>query len=217
MIEQPPQCVVCVSRPAVSKSACCGGCFARIHGDLATVGWAYVHLGDELAALPPATREGSRQHSSESRPPLSVDLVDVRVSIAENLLAWAAYICAEHEPPIPGPEADDVVTAVRWMLACTLRWVTAQPWAVEFADDLGAHRRAAYGAAPWERVRIDLSAPCPGCGLLTLSTYPGDLAAVCRHRSCGEQVPIATMRETKRWTRKAKGATKAAAARKRAA
>ena len=206
MTEQPPLehylCLICHTQPRRGHSRCCGGCYARVRGDLAIVAWAYIHLDETMRALPPAMRGGTSRHgSSESAPPLRLDLVDVRVSIAENLTRWAAHIAQNHEPVIRGPVTQDLVTVIRWLLEQALSWVSDQPWVWEFAAHIAELRRMAYSVAPWERIRVDLPTPCPDCKLLTLSTYPGDNTAVCRNRACGRQVPIATMKETRRWTR----------------
>jgi hypothetical protein len=211
--EQPLEhdlCLVCRTRPRRDRSRCCGGCFARLRGDLATLRFGYIHLDNEMKALRPAIREGTRHGKSESRPPVRVDLVDVGVAIEENLIGypepddrmgWARGIARWHQPAIAGPAEWSVPVVIRWLLDQALPWISDQQWVWEFADDMAELRRRAYSAAPWQRVRVDLPTPCPGCTFLSLSTYPGDQLAVCRNRGCGRQVPIATMKETRRWTR----------------
>lgn len=204
MTEQPPDHYLCLmgcGRPRRDRSHLDGGCYARLRADLANLRFGYIHLGNEISALRAAKREGTRHGKSESRPPLNVDLVDVRWATEETVLAWGAYIAENHQPAIRGPLERTVPTVIRWLLDQALGWVSNQTWVWEFANDIGDLRHRAYSAAPWQRVRIDLPTPCPDCRMLTLSTYPGDAQAVCRQRACGRQIPIASMKETKRWTR----------------
>lgn len=205
MVEQPPDHYLCLmncGRPRHGHSHLDGGCYARLRADLANLRFGYIHLTAELCALPATKREGTRHGKSESRPPLRLDLVDVRLATEENVLAWGAYIAENHQPAIRGPERT-VPAVIRWLLDQALPWVSDQPWVGEFAGHMAELRHRAYSAAPWQRIRIDLPTPCEGCGLLTLSTYPGDTQAVCRNRACGREVPIGTMKETRRWARKA--------------
>jgi hypothetical protein len=179
-------CVVCDTRPRKDRSHTCGGCFVRLRIELATVLGAHDWLGGNMGPGSAGLNGAVTRRPGESRPPYRVEFSDARTLIHKKLAEWAGYIAREHFPPLAGP-ADDTLPAIGVWLRARLPWVSDQPWAGEFLEQLGQLRREAYGLAPWDRMRTDLPLPCPGkgCGLLTLSLYGGDDAVVCRNRTCG--------------------------------
>lgn len=180
-------CLVCVSRPAYTPSLICGGCFARLKSDIATLVGAHTWLGIAMLNPTPAWKPGTIHRSPEPKLPFNAQLHDARVDIAGKLASWARVIAEEHVPALAGPADADPATVGRW-LGHRLRWVSDQPWCDEMARELGELARAAYALVPWERHRRELPLPCPDCGYLTLTLYGGDELIVCRYRECAREM-----------------------------
>lgn len=180
-------CTVCGLRDHLGRSFICGGCFARILGDLCTLEFAYAWLGAQMVAPQPTWKPGTIHQAGGSRPPLPVALHDARVDIHGKLASWARLIAEEAN--MRGP-ADDTVPAIATWLRAQLHWASDQAWCDDYAAELAELRGMAYGLAPWDRARTDLPLPCParGCGMLSLSWYSGSETVVCRSRVCGHRM-----------------------------
>lgn len=181
-------CAICQTRPAHGRTRWCGGCFARLHTELAELAYAHWWLGRAIETPPSAWKPGTIGHGGGSRPPLRVDLVDVRVQIEQHLVGWSKMIARYHVPAMAGPADSTPEIVVKWLVA-RLPWASEQEWCDALAVDTAGLRNVAHAACPWERGRRDLPTKCPQCGLLTLSLHGGDEWAVCRNRECGRLVP----------------------------
>jgi hypothetical protein len=195
-------CIICLEREPYGRSLICGGDFARLRGDLATVQWAHSWLGTSMLALPASWKPGTIHRRGGPQPPMNVAMHDVRVDITGKLATWARMVAEEMTPAMAGPAHGDVRTVATWLRA-QLGWISDQPWCDEFARELTDMRSAAYALAPWERSRLDLPLPCPRCGLLSLSLYSGDDAVTCRIRDCGHALTWADYQRKvgEEWTR----------------
>lgn len=178
-------CIVCLDRPPLGRSLICGGDYARILGDLCTLEWAYLWLGQQMRAPAPAFKPGTIGRAAGSRPPLPLALHDAREDIHGKLAGWAR-LTAE-EASMRGP-ADATVPSIAGWLRVQLHWASGQPWCDAYAAELADLRKAAYGLAPWDRARVDTPLPCPKCTLLSLSWYTGSETVLCRNRMCGHRM-----------------------------
>jgi hypothetical protein len=177
-------CVACVAQPPYWPSYLCGGCYARLRGDLATVAWAYGWLGATMLSLGTAWKPGTIHRAGGSRPPFEVQLHDAREEIRLAVTRWGKRIGEQHEPAIPGPADWSVHTVGRWMQRHT-QWCSDQPWCADLMADLAELRTAASALSPWQRARRDMPFPCPRCNWLSLSLYTGSDGITCRNRACG--------------------------------
>jgi hypothetical protein len=193
-------CVVCqVRAPAYESSMLCGGCYARLRGNLGAVAWAYEWLGDAMASPAAAWKTGTIHRAGGSKLPFQAAYHDARVHIQAVLVDWARRIGEEHRPGPAGsrqsrPADQDVRTLSRWISA-RLQWASEQPWCDQLDRDLHDLRATAHGLVPWTRGRRDLPLPCPGCALLSLSLYAGDDGIACRNRACGHTITWADYEE----------------------
>jgi hypothetical protein len=178
-------CICCAVRPHLGRSFICGGCYARMLGDLSVLEFAYAWLGAQMAAPLPAWKPGTLHRAGESRPPLPVALHDARMDIHGKLGSWARLIAEEAR--MRGPERDEVPAIAAW-LRIQLHYASDQPWCDDYATELADLRKSAYGLAPWDSARTDLALKCPGCGMLSLSLYSGSETVVCRVRLCGHRM-----------------------------
>jgi hypothetical protein len=178
-------CICCAVRPHLGRSFICGGCYARMLGDLSVLEFAYAWLGAQMAAPLPAWKPGTLHRAGESRPPLPVALHDARMDIHGKLGSWARLIAEEAR--MRGPERDEVPAIASW-LRIQLHYASDQPWCDDYATELADLRKSAYGLAPWDSARTDLALKCPGCGMLSLSLYSGSETVVCRVRLCGHRM-----------------------------
>lgn len=190
-------CIVCSVRSHLGRSYTCGGCYARMLGDLCTLEFAYAWLGAQMAAPQPAFKPGTIHQAAGSRPPLPLALHDARVDIHGKLGSWARLIAEEAR--MRGP-ADDTVPSIAGWLRVQLHYASDQAWCDDYATELADLRMASYALAPWGRTRRDLPVPCSACGLLSLSLYGGSDGVICRNRECGQCVPWTVYTgEVKRW------------------
>lgn len=178
-------CIICGQRDHLGRSFTCGGCYARMFGDLCTLEFAYGWLGAQMLAPAPAWKPGSLHLAGGSRPPLPIALHDARVDIHGKLGSWARLIAEEAR--MRGP-VDDSVPAIAGWLRIQLHFASDQAWCDEYAAELSDLRAVAYGLAPWGSARTDLALKCPGCGMLSLSLYSGSETVVCRVRLCGHRM-----------------------------
>lgn len=183
-------CIICGLRDHLGRSFTCGGCYARMFGDLCTLEFAHAWLGAQMAAPQPAFKPGTVHQAAGSRPPLPLALHDARVDIHGKLGSWARLIAEEAR--MRGP-ADDTVPSIAGWLRVQLHYASDQAWCDDYAAELADLRGAAYGLAPWGRSRTDLPLPCParGCGMLSLSWYSGSDTVLCRNRLCGHRMTSA--------------------------
>jgi hypothetical protein len=177
-------CLVCLDRPPYKTSLICGGCYARLAADVATLVGAHTWLGIAMCATPPGLKTGTVHRAPAARPPFRVELHDQRVDILGKLTGWARVIAEEHVPVLHGPADGEIRTIAAW-IGAQLPWVSDQLWCDEMARELGDAARAARALVPWDRLVRELPLPCPGCGFLLLAVYGGTDTIVCRNRECG--------------------------------
>lgn len=178
-------CVICqVREVAYDGNMACGGCYARLKGDLATVADAYDQLAAAMSALAPGWRTGAIHGTEEPKLPFDPDLHDLRQRIIGTLYDWARMIGEEHTPPLAGPADASLETTTRWLRA-RLPWCSTRPWVDELARELRELRREAGAKVRLQAAYVSLPTPCSGCGRLTLVEYTGDDAVTCRNRECG--------------------------------
>jgi hypothetical protein len=179
-------CIVCQAQQVAYRSSLqCGGCFARMRGDLATVADAYELLADGMSAIPPGWRTGTIHSASSEAPlPFRSDFHDLRVEISGTIHSWARTVAEKRTPPAAGPADSSLPTTVKWLRA-QLPWCSTQQWVTDLAAELKDLRRQAHALVPWQAARTDLPTPCGGCGRLTLTQYAEDDGVICTNRACG--------------------------------
>ncbi|MDI3409433.1 hypothetical protein [Streptomyces cavernicola] len=94
---------------------------------------------ESLHHMAPSTRRGgnpTKVSGSRARDQLNVAALDARYNIAAVLGAWAEVVVEERAVPAP----DRSVTSLVRFLVHHLDWLTAQPPAAEFADEVDGLR-----------------------------------------------------------------------------
>lgn len=177
-------CIICHMRESAFGTWLCGGCFARLRGDLAAVADAFEQLAEGMSAIAPGWRTGAIHGSEQARLPFDVELHDLRQHIIGTLEKWAARVVAEHPARLHGPADRSPATAVEW-LRTHLSFCSGQSWVDELARELRTLIREAGGRVRLQIAYRRLPTPCGGCGRLTLVEYTGDDAVICRNRACG--------------------------------
>lgn len=183
-------------RRAMDGTCVCAGCHAKTLRALLQLAPLHRLLGEIRAITTSAPRTGSR--STDTPIPLHPAAADHRRHIRQHLAGWVLDVCESRQltPPLidaaggSQPEADALVG---WLLVHH-RWLLAQDYADEYADDLTELHSAAWAIAYPSGRRYRTFAPCPACADGTLAAWlaPGDLlppALTCD--TCGEEVPPA--------------------------
>lgn len=177
----------------------------RAHYGLLCTGH-YRRLGDDLASLPglhdtlsaylvrTGGGDGGRHSDSDAIGiNLDPDVVRARDHIRVTLVAWTR-IALEEGPWCYAP--DDQPRAIVEWLAARIGWMTAQPWADEFATNIGETvREARAQVQPNAVYRVELG-PCPQPvverdedGAVTIVACQGTVVAVMRKAASKEQLP----------------------------
>lgn len=177
-------CIVCRARPtAYDDSHQCGGCFARMRGDLGSLIDVYAWLAVGMANPKPGWRTGSiHAVSTESPIPFRVELHDQREKILGALRRWAKDVGERRQ--LVGPLDSSINTTANW-LRIQLSWCSTQYWVKDLAAELRTLRAESSLLYPWQGARQNLAAPCGNCARLTLTLYTGDDDVTCRNRECG--------------------------------
>jgi hypothetical protein len=162
----------------------CRACAYRLRRHItqapAVHAWLWLAMVREQSGTEPIS--GSR----EAPLPIRVALHDLRDDLTAVMASWADVVASESR--LVGPEGDSLTHTVPWLLR-HLQGALSRIWVGDLADEMADLHRRAYLAAPWDRERRDLPAPCPECGLLTLALYGGADEVVCRNAVCGETIP----------------------------
>lgn len=178
-------CVLCHTRTVAYEGTwLCGGCFARLRSELATIADAYDQLAEGMAAIAPGWRTGTIHGSEEPKLPFNPDLHDLRVRITATLDRWTSRIITEHPGRLHGPADRSLTAMIEWMRV-HLSWCSGQSWVAELARELRALIREAGTTVRLQTAYRSLPTPCGGCGRLSLVEYTGDDVITCRNRACG--------------------------------
>jgi hypothetical protein len=172
-------------RPAATGTLLCQGHLTGLERHLAEVTAIYDWLGACMVRDGTGATDAPITGSREAPTPLRVSLHDLRADICAKLSSWTHLVTEDRA--MRGPDHfDDPHAASGWLMSQVV-WIAGQEWVDEFWTEVDDWHRLARSAAPWDRDRRNLPAPCPDCSLLALSLYGGDDHVTCRN--CGHVIP----------------------------
>jgi hypothetical protein len=156
----------------------CSRCHNRLERVLAELPATLTNLRAVLGGTTGGRAENRRTKGSPPLP-LNVCVHDHLEHTHTLLVSWTRLVAEERS--LRGPDHPNPA----WLLG-QLSWIVDQPWVDDFDDEIREASRVAEALARSRPGWNQLSAPCPGCGGMTLGRWDGDDHVGC---PCGERWP----------------------------
>ena len=120
---------------AASGSLLCGACIEQVETNLRALPALYQ---ESLHHIAPVSRRmsGTRVSGSRSKDRLSMSALDARRDIVAILESWSQFVADERGKAAPGRSVPQLAR----MLLANVAWLTAQPPAADFAEEIAALR-----------------------------------------------------------------------------
>lgn len=137
-------------------SVLCDHCVKQLERNLRALPALHRELLHEMSSTSPGTNP-TRVSGSRRRDYLDMSMLDTRHDILTILESWSGIVVEERGTAAPARSVPDLVR----FLLLNLRWLTAQPPAADFADEvesLHAESLRAIGPAP-----VDHNVPTMRC------------------------------------------------------
>jgi hypothetical protein len=146
---------------AASGSLLCGPCIEQVETHLRALPALYQ---ESLHHIAPLSRRMSttRVSGSRSKDHLNMSALDARRDIVAILESWSEFVVDELGKAAPSRSVPQLAR----MLLLNVRWLTAQPPAADFADeieDLRAELLRTIDPGPGERGGVNRRCVVPGC------------------------------------------------------
>jgi hypothetical protein len=163
--------------PAITAKAntLCAACVQDLERQLAELPYLALALRTFLGVTPKTTMQSRVKSTPEPACPLDPRVDELLVDL------WDVIDRTD------GLRVNDLIQqpAMKFILwhrdARTERYL--EGW--QRAVDIGRVHARANAILGFDRIRVNRHAPCPECGLPTLSTYVGESTVFCRDEECG--------------------------------